>query len=158
MNLIVESQNKSPAVNSIDGIVKEVLQIISGDKGKHRDWNAFRNLFLPTARFTVLNHNDTLTKGVETVGLDEFITMMHDEYYDNGFFEKELSKSVEEYNGIASVFQSFYAKDSENKEEKGINAYQLAYFNKRWWIVSILWTGNDNKIEIPSKYLGKNTQ
>jgi hypothetical protein len=87
------------ATKSIDGTVKEVLRIISGEKGKVRNWEAFRNLFLPTARFTVHAHDKTNPQPIETVSLDEFITLLHDTYYDQGFIEYEISKTVDEYNG-----------------------------------------------------------
>ena len=156
VSLLVKAQekiNSNPnAVYSIDGIVKEILQIISGEEGKVRDWDAFRNLFLPTANFTVLSH-DTLSLSVETVSLEEFIELMHNEYYDQGFTENEISKVVEEYNGIAQVFQTYYGKDSENYEENGITSYQLVQFKDRWWIVNILWTGDSNGVNVPEKYL-----
>jgi len=41
------------SVASISGIVKEMLRLVSGEKGKQRDWERFRNLFLPTAHFTL---------------------------------------------------------------------------------------------------------
>ncbi len=143
------------AVKSIDGIVKEVLRLVSGEKGQTRNWDALRSLFLPTATFTVLNNSDSISQPVETVSLDDFIKLMHDEYYEQGYLEYETGKTINEYNGIANVFQSFYAKDSENKEERGINSYQLVYFEKRWWIVSLLWTGDTNGVKIPKKYLRK---
>lgn len=143
------------AVKSIDGIVKEVLRIISGEKGKTRDFEAFRNLFLPTANFTVHSHDESIPQPVETVSLQEFITMMDDPYYDQGFLEYEISKVIDEYNGIAHVFQSYHAKDSENHEEKGITSYQLVYFNDRWWIANIVWTGDSNGVKVPEKYLDK---
>ncbi len=65
---------------------------------------------------------------------------MKDSYYDKGFEEFELGKVINEYNGIANVFQSFYGKDSEGAEEKGINSYQLVYFKNRWWIANMVWT------------------
>lgn len=142
------------ASKSIDGIVKEVLRIVSGEKGKIRNWEAFRNLFLPTANFTVLNNNDSIPQPFEIVSLEEFIHLMKDEYYTRGFVEYEISKVVNEYNGIANVFQSFYVKDSENIEEKGINSYQLIYVNNRWWIVNMVWTGDSNGVKVPKKYLG----
>jgi hypothetical protein len=141
------------AVKSIDGIVKEVLRLVSGEKGKVRNWEALRNLFLPTATFTVLNNNDSIQQPVETVRLDDFIKLLHDEYYEQGYLEYETGRTIDEYNGIANVFQSFYGKDSENKEERGINSYQLVYFKKRWWIANLLWTGDTNGVKIPKKYL-----
>jgi len=143
------------AVKSIDGIVKEVLRLVSGEKGKTRNWEALRNLFLPTATFTVLNNSDSIPQPVETVSLDDFIKLMHDEYYEQGYLEYEIGKTIDEYNGIANVFQSFYGKDSENREERGINSYQLVYFKKRWWVANLLWTGDTNGVKIPEKYLDK---
>lgn len=90
---------------------------------------------------------------METVSLDEFITLLQDPYYEQGFTEYEFSKKVDEYNGIAQVFQTFYAKDSENFEETGITSYQLVYFENRWWIVNVLWTGDSNGVTVPKNYL-----
>ena len=47
-NLQAQDQmtTNTPAVKSVGGIVKEVLQIISGEERKIGNWDAFRNLFL----------------------------------------------------------------------------------------------------------------
>ena len=144
------------ALKTVNGIVKESLRLISSEKGKTRNWEALRNLFLPTATFTVLNNIDSIPQPVETISLGEFINLMHDEYYEQGYLEYETGKTVDEFNGIANVFQSFYGKDSEGKAERGINSYQLVYFNKRWWIANLLWTLETNNVKIPKKYLRKN--
>ena len=148
-------QTDSGSVTSINGIVKGMLRLVSLQKGKQSDWERFRNLFLPTAQFTVINHSDSISHAVETVGLEEFISLMHDPYYENGYLEVEINKAVNEYNGIANVFQSFHGKDSEGLEENGINSYQLVYFNNRWWIANLVWTVEDNGVKIPKKYLKK---
>jgi len=146
----------SVAVKSISGIVNKMLDMLSGEKGKIRDWNALSNLFLPTATFTCLNHpNDSMPKAVETISLTEFIQLLHDEYYENGYLEYETGSVINQYNGIATVFQGFYGKDSEGKEERGINTYQLVFFDSRWWIASVLWTTASNGVAIPKKYLKK---
>jgi len=152
------AQDKTSAANSsvssIDAIVNEVLQIVSGEEGKLRNWDAFRNLFLPSAKLSVLVHGDSIPMPFETVTVEEFIESMDDEYYGQGYIEYEISKVVNEYNGLASVFQVYYGKDSEGIEEKGINSYQLVYFENRWWIVNLVWTGDSNGVEVPEKYLG----
>lgn len=153
----VTAQNKTPedtvGVGSIDGILTKMLNIISGDKGKIRDWGTFRSLFLPTANFTVLNNSDSSSEPVETVSLEDFIKLMHDPYYDAGYLEYETGKTVDQYNGLATVFQSFYGKDSENRAENGINSYQLVFFKKRWWIANLVWVTASNGVPIPKKYL-----
>lgn len=154
-NVIAQAQTvaDTAAVHSIEGIVKEVLHIISGTEGKQRDWESFRNLFLPTADFTILNHDDSFPQPVETVSLEEFISSIQDDYYEQGYLEYAIGKVVNEYNGIAQVFQSFYAKDSENQETRGITSYQLVYFSDRWWIANLVWTTDTNGVKVPKKYL-----
>ena len=149
------AQNQKPhtnSVSSIDGIVNEVLSIVSGEEGKERDWEQFRQLFLPTAQFGVLYHKNDGTKQINTLTLEEFVRMAGQAYQSDGFIEYELSKKVDEYNGIAQVFQRYYAKE-QDIEEKGINSFQLVHDGNRWWIFSILWTNDRNGVEVPGKYL-----
>ncbi|MGC1242315.1 MAG: hypothetical protein WA874_12030 [Chryseosolibacter sp.] len=156
MNVSAQGTNPTvpEATRSIDGIVKEVLRIVSGEKGKTRDWDAFRNLFLPTAHFTVNTHDPSKQEPIQTVSLEEFIQMVDDGSRESAFVESELGKTVDEYNGIAQVFQAYYSKDGD-REEKGINSYQLVYYNNRWWIANIVWTGDSNGRSVPDKYLQK---
>lgn len=108
---------------------------------------------MPSATLTILNHGDT--SFAESATIADFIELMNDPYYEQGFLEQEINKVYDEYNGIAQVFQSFYAKDAEGIEERGINSYQLVFFNDRWWIVSLLWIGDSNGVMLPEKYAGK---
>ena len=140
-------------LSTIDGIVDELLDQISIERGDKMDTATIRKLFHTSAQFTVLMH---LEYGAyaESVSLDEFMELLTDPYYEEGYLEEEIYKLVEEYNGIAHVFQSFYGKDSEGVEEQGINSYQLAFYQDRWWIVSLLWTLETDEEVIPERYLG----
>ncbi len=150
----LSAQQPPKCTQSIDSLVNEMLNIISGKAGETRDWTLFRQLFLPSTRFAILNHpSDSLGSPFEMVTVDEFIELMQDQYYQDGFTEYELGKVVNEYNGIANVFQSFYAKDSEQNEGRGVTSYQLVYFDERWWIADVLWTTDSNGVPIPKKYL-----
>ncbi|MDN3596831.1 hypothetical protein [Zunongwangia endophytica] len=149
INSLAQVQTDAP-VKSIDGIIDELLDQITIEKGEQMDTTAIRNLFHPSAIFTVAD-----STMAETVSLDEFLSLLKDPYYEQGYLEKEIHKVVDEYNGIAQVFQSFYGKDSEGTEEKGINSYQLTYYGERWWIVSLLWTIESKSVGIPAKYGGE---
>ena len=72
-------------------------------------------------------------------------------YEQDGFIEYEIKKTIDSYNGIVHVFQSYYAKELDF-EEKGINSYQLIFDGERWWISNLLWTSNRNGIELPKEY------
>ncbi|WP_221409596.1 hypothetical protein [Marinoscillum furvescens] len=93
---------------SIDGIIDELLDQITIEQGEQMDTAAIRNLFHPAAIFTVADPAQA-----ETVSLDEFLVLLKNPYYEQGYLEKELHKVVDQYNGIAQVFQTFYGKDSE---------------------------------------------
>ena len=66
---------------------------------------------------------------------------------------RDSSSTVEEYNGIATVFQGYYAKELD-MEEKGVNSYQLFYDGTRWWITGLIWTSDRNGVALPKKYNG----
>ena len=145
--------DNSTDFTTIDGIVNELLDQITIEKGETMDTAAIRDLFYPSAKFTVLMHMEDVSVA-ESISLDDFLIMLKDPYYEEGYLEEEIHKVVDEYNGIAQVFQSFYGKDSDGMEERGINSYQLAYYQDRWWIVSMLWTLETEEKEIPEQYLG----
>ena len=50
--------------------------------------------FGPTATFTVLNNNESIPQPLETANLDDFIKLMHDEYYEQGYLEYETGKTL----------------------------------------------------------------
>ena len=126
---------KEVSVASINGVINELLHQITIEKGETIDTAAVRNLFHPTAQLTVLMNGDSTI--IESISLNDFLILLKDPYYEEGYSEKEITKTINEYNGIAQVFQSFYGKDSEGIEERGMNSYQLAHYHDRWWIVSI---------------------
>lgn len=151
---VYSQETKHPAyLTTIDGILKEVYAMVSRKEGEVKDWDTFRNLFLPSVRFTVRNHSDIITAPVESVSLEEIIELMQDEYYEKGFTQYEIAKQVDEFNDIAQVFQSFYGKDSEGYESRGICSFQLVNYDDRWWIVNVLWTSETEDHQIPAKYL-----
>jgi len=154
-NLYLSAQNltelDSSIVKTIDGTINESLIIITGERGKKRNWESFRQLFTPTAQISVLNHDSIGNGIIRTYTLEEFVRIGMKYYEGDGFIEYELNKTVNEYNGIAHVFQGYYAKES-NIEEKGINSFQLVFDGKRWWITSLLWVSDRNGVKLPAKY------
>ncbi len=152
LNSLVFSQDNlvdSNAVKTIAGTINESLKIITGEKNANRNWEAYRMLFTPNAQITYLHHDTTTNKNIQfTSSLEQFVRQGRAYYENDGFIEYELKKEVNEYNGIANAFQSYYAKEKEH-EELGVNSYQLIWDGNRWWISNILWTNNVNGAELP---------
>ena len=92
-------ENPETSLQTIDGIINELLDQITIEKGEKMDTTAIRNLFHPAALFTVADS----TKA-ETVSLDEFLIFLKDPYYEAGYREQEIHKVVDAYQGIAQVF------------------------------------------------------
>lgn len=141
---------------NVNELVKETQRVISIAPGQVIDTAYFRTLFLPTAHFSVVGKEDGVYMQ-ETMGLDEFLETLTDEYYSLGYHEESTGEIIEEYNGMAQVIQSFEGLDSENETGKGVGSYQLVYSEGRWWIANMVWAiSSDNGKDIPKKYLRKN--
>lgn len=155
LNLHIHAQEESMSntpdhVLSIDGVVNEALKIISSSE---RDWEAFRYLFTADATLSVLNHGKEGMNRKSSFTVEAFVRMGKKNFAKDGSFsETEIKKVIQEYNGIATVFQSYVVRVSD-REEKGINSYQLIHDGKRWWISSLLWTNDRNGVTVPEEWL-----
>jgi hypothetical protein len=130
--------------------VSETYRIITGEPKKKKNWEAFRQLFSAQAQISILVHEDG-ENHFENFTLEEFVRLGMN-FYDNKEFEQfPLKTTVNEYNDIATIFQSYRAKE-EGAEDEGVNTYQLYFDGKRWWIVSLLWTDNTNGVQLPEEY------
>ncbi|AXG70284.1 hypothetical protein KORDIASMS9_02523 [Kordia sp. SMS9] len=146
------------AVKTIDGTLTRMLQLLSVEKGNAIDTKSLKELFLPNVTFSVRASDEKYPNPFETVNLEDFLESLNDNYYKQGYEEKELGKVVNEFNGIANVFQSFIGSDSEGNTEKGINSYQLVYLKDRWWIANMIWTMETDEVKIPKKYFHENSK
>ena len=155
LGTLSNAQDKTVFQNA-NKLVKETQRVISIAPGQVIDTAYFRTLFLPTAHFSVVGKEDG-EYSQETMGLDEFLETLTDEYYSLGYHEESTGEIVEEYNGMAQVIQSFEGLDSDNETGKGVGSYQLVYSEGRWWIANMVWAISlDDGKDIPKKYLRKN--
>lgn len=151
----VFSQKDSLATKTIKGTVNKMLEVISGEIGEPRDWDAYRDLFLPGAQKVILNPNAKHPANkAKVVNLEEFVRYFGSYYAKDGFLEVEIGLTVNEFNGIANVFQAYHAKNLKGTyDKKGINSYQLVFHSDRWWIASTTWSAESENHKIPSEFL-----
>ncbi len=144
-------------VSSIDGIMKAVYDVISGDAGKARDWDRFRTLFHKDARLIPSGKNpQTGVFGARASTPDEYAARSGPFLVENGFHERELARHVDQYGNIAQVFSTYHAfKKSTDKEPflRGINSFQLLNDGKRWWVMTIYWQQETPDNPIPKQFL-----
>ena len=155
----INAQIDTMAVKTIEGITNKMIELISGEKGEPRNWDEYRNLFLPRAQKLSINRNAPPNRQVRVRNLEEFIRDVGPFYKRDGFEEYAIGLTINEFNGIANVFQSFYCKNLLGTyERRGINSYQLVYADNRWWIASTTFTNETKDTLVPDKYLFKEHQ
>ena len=130
---------------------QDILDIISGEKGEDRDWELFRKQFANNASISLVRRDSAGKNETLTLSLEQFIMIGKKVYDQNYFHEEALQSKVMMYNGIAQVFQTYKADNKKDPVQEGVNAYQLVYEEGEWKVLSLLWTGNDNGVEIPKK-------
>lgn len=150
----VKAQYESD-VESIDSIIEALYATISGEAGVERDWDRFRNLFIPEAKLMPTGVDPQGNAAYGNWGIDEYIERVNDTFLQNGFVEVELSRETDRFRSIAQVFSTYESRRSQEGEVigRGINSIQLFYDLERWWIVSVFWAPERQGQPIPEEYL-----
>ena len=74
---------------------------------------------------------------------------------ENGFYEIELNRVVEQFGPITHVFSTYetkYKKEDKKPFMRGINSFQLMNTGKRWVVLSLFFTQETPVNPIPKKY------
>ncbi|MCB4809381.1 hypothetical protein LG651_14085 [Tamlana sp. 62-3] len=151
-----KSLNYPEKVNTLESTIQTLYGVISGEKGKERDWKLFKFLFKSDAKLvTILKEKDDKLS-VRYMSPADYIKSSSDWMFRNGFIEREIHREVHVFGHIAQVFSTYECYESLNDEKpfmRGINSIQLFNDNERWWITNIQWSQENAKYQIPKKYL-----
>jgi hypothetical protein len=154
--LVTPPPAKPEDVATMDAILAALYDVISGPAGKKRDWNRMRSLFITEGRLMAVGPKKEGGFGYRVMSVDDYIKASGSYLEENGFFEREASRVVEQFGQIAHVFSTY---ESRHKAEdakpfmRGINSIQLMHDGKRWWIVSVYWEHESPNNPLPEKYL-----
>lgn len=147
---------KPEDVKSLEAIVRAAYAAISGPAGP-RDWNRFRSLFLPQARFTQVGKAPDGSTFIISWSEDEFIRDASAVFAKDPFYENGIVNRPETYGGMSQVFSSYESHRSlgDKPFERGVNSFQLLNDGKRFWIVSIFWDSERPDNPLPAKLAKK---
>ena len=145
-------------VSSLDSILFNLYDVISGEAGEERNWDLFHYIFAEGAVM--------IPSGQGKDGIYKHKRMTPDDYVEHsgpillekGFIEEEIHREVQQFGNIAHVFSTYHCFSSKSDEEpfmRGINSIQLIYDNQRWWVVNIYWAQESESNPIPKKFGGK---
>lgn len=143
-------------VASEDAIIAALYDVISGPRCQHRDWDRFRGLFAPGGRLIPKEPLPPALFGMNIETPEEFADLAKGDMEKNGFFEKEVSHTSEEFNGVVhrfSTYESRRAPGDATPFARGINSIQLLNDGTRWWLVTVYWAAERPGTPIPERYL-----
>ncbi len=142
-------------VASIDAIINAVYESVSFTAPRGPAGARLRSLVAPEVRLQKVRAGGRTRVG----DIDSYLDGVRDQIAAGsllGFQERELFRRTEVYGGIAQVFTTYEAVLSVAAGERtvrGINSIQLRNDGRRWWVLSILWTDEEEGEPLPVAYL-----
>jgi len=152
------NENNINKVQTLNSTILTLYAVISGEKGQERDWELMKFLFHPEAKLIPSGKNKEGVYVARYMTPDDYILSNGQWLIDEGFFEKEIHRSVNTFGNITQVFSTYESYKSEADETpfmRGINSIQLLNDGERWWILNIYWTQESQENPIPKEYLPK---
>jgi hypothetical protein len=143
-------------VASVDSVIAALYDVISGPAGKARDWDRLHSLFAPEGKMAAVGPRPNGVYGMRSMTVDDYISRVTKPFAENGFYETELARSSETFGQIVHVFSTYESRHAPGEAkpfQRGVNSIQLYHDGARWWIVSLLWRAEDDKLPLPERYL-----
>ncbi|NAS13173.1 hypothetical protein [Poritiphilus flavus] len=143
-------------VSTMDNTLQTLYAVISGEKGEERNWELFKYLFHPEARLIPTGKNSEGLAKARFLTPDGYIEASGKWLVENGFFEKEIHRTVQSFGDITQVFSTYESFRSESDETpfmRGINSIQLLNDGNRWWVINIYWCQESPSNPIPGEFL-----
>jgi hypothetical protein len=146
---------KREDVETIEGIVKALYEVVSGPAGS-RDWERERTLLHPAARL-MPTRPEPPGAAVDVFDCDGYITSRTPFFAANDFYEMEVAHRIERFGNIAHVWSTYEYRRAPDAAPhgRGINSIQLFHDGSRWWVLSVLWDNEREGNPLPEEYLGK---
>lgn len=145
-------------VASVESIVAALYDVISGPAGAPRDWDRMRSLFAPEGRMGAVGMRPDGSYALRGLTPEDYIARNSKAFATMGFFESEVTRTVETFGQIAHVFSTYearHAKDDAKPFMRGINSIQLIHDGKRWYVLNLIWRAEDASLPLPERYLRK---
>ncbi len=145
-----------PKVQTLDSTLMNLYSVISGEKGEERDWELFKFIFHPEAKLIPTSKNEEGLYRPNYMTPEGYMERAGGWLLENGFFEKEIHRVVQNFGNITQVFSTYESYHSEKDEApfmRGINSIQLLNDGERWWIINIYWMQESEEHPIPAEYL-----
>ena len=143
-------------VASVDAVMAALYEVVSGPAGKVRDWDRLRSLFTPDGKMGAVGAKPGGEFVHRSMTVEDYIVRATKPFSEAGFFESEMARTSDTFGQITQVFSTYEARKAPTDAKpfiRGINSLQMYNDGTRWWIISLLWRAEDDKLSLPEKYL-----
>jgi hypothetical protein len=144
------------ANKEIDALISALYETICGPAGQERQWERMRGLFFSGAHMIRTSISADGIPQALVMGVEEYIASTSGFFQEQGFFEWEIARRLDQFGNIAHVFSTYEARHDPTDAapfKRGINSIQLFFDGQRWWIMNMLWDNERAGNRLPGKYL-----
>jgi hypothetical protein len=144
-------------VSTLNGIMKAYYDVVSVKKGEKVSYERDSLLHYPDVKVGWVATNKNNKIGFKYVSLKEYHRLSDPYLEKDGFFEKEISRKVEQFGGLYHVWSTYESRTTPGGKinERGINSIELFFDGTRFWILGWFFDSERKNNPIPAKYLTK---
>lgn len=148
-----ETPPADPAdVSTPERAVKAVYETLSGKAGEARNWNRFRSLMAPDARFIT---ESVAADGVvrrRALAVEDLIASNEKAFATQGFFEHYVIAHQDAWGHFAVVVTPYETRHAPGQAPfaRGIKHLELTSDGRRWFIESIVWERETSTSRLPA--------
>ncbi len=142
-------------VGTLDGIIKAYYDVVTVKKGEKVSYQRDSCLHVPNALVGSAQKGRGGKVSLKLITLKQFHQASDAFLEKDGFWEREISRRVENFGAIYHVWSTYETKNVEDGPviERGINSIQLYFDGTRFWILSWIFDNESKEQPIPEKYL-----
>lgn len=142
-------------VGTLDGIIKAYYDVVTVKKGEKVSYERDSCLHVPNALVGSAQKGRGGKVSLKLITLKQFHQASDAFLEKDGFWEREISRRVENFGAIYHVWSTYETKNVEDGPviERGINSIQLYFDGTRFWILSWIFDNESKEQPIPKKYL-----
>lgn len=142
-------------VSTLDGIIKAYYDVVTVEKGEKPSYERDSLLHWPGALVGSAGVGKNGKPVFHSMSLKRFHELSDPGLERDGFYEKEISRKVEQFGSIYHVWSTY---ESRNKQggpviERGINSIELYNDGFRFWILGWFFDSERKSNPIPKGYL-----
>lgn len=126
-------------VQSIDGLMIALYEVLSGPSGQPRDWSRDRTLYLEDCRFIWWEEDDNGERQMVNLDHQGAVDLFDEEMLEKGYFVREIDRRTHINGNLGQVFSTYEASYTSGGPvvERGINSLQLVNDGSRWWVMAL---------------------